>query len=249
MESWMKTRRTSLIIRTVVLAVSYLCATASLSAKTFDSLENLNQDQFIEFSENLSAATHYKAVAPPETLGLLGFDIGLVVSSTDIRGQLFDQASSGGFDGSDLILPRLAVHKGLPFGIDLGASLGIVPDSDASVIGAEARYAIVDGGAVTPALGLRASYAQVQGLDDFGLKSYAIELGISKGILMFTPYASVGIVRSTANPKNIDGLVVETYEQRKLVVGATVNIGVALTLEAERTGDFRTYSAKVGLRF
>lgn len=245
----MKTQRITTIIGRLALATVFLSVAGPLSAKSFDALENLSQEQFREFSENLSAGTHYKAVAPPETLGVLGFDIGLVVSTTDIRGQLFDQASAGGFEGSELIIPRLHVHKGLPFGIDLGASLGIVPDSDASVIGAEARYAIIDGGAVTPAVGLRASYAQVQGLDDFGLKSYALELGISKGVLMFTPYAGIGIVRSTANPRNMDNLSVETYEQRKLLVGVTVNIGIAFTLEAERTDDIRTYSAKLGFRF
>lgn len=218
-------------------------------ADSLTSFEALSQAQFESAARNLSAATHYKSIAPAESLGALGFDVGLEVSSTDIDGMLFDQASDGDFKGSELIIPRLHAHKGLPFGFDIGASLSQVPDTEFSIIGGELRYALVEGNTLSPALGIRATYSQVEGASDFDLNSTGIELTISKGFLMLTPYAGAGIVRSTAKPRDIAGLTSDTYEQTKYYVGATFNIGFALTAELEQTGDFRTYSAKAGIRF
>ncbi|MFK7997820.1 MAG: hypothetical protein AB8B87_27080 [Granulosicoccus sp.] len=239
----MKTWRISLVF-CMMSGISGYASAASL-----DTIENLDQAQFAEFSKSISAATHYRSVAPSEPLGTLGFDIGLGVSSTDISGNLFDLASNGSFDGSDLVVAKLQVQKGLPFGLDIGASLSSIPDSDATIFGGELRYAIVDGGVLTPSLGIRASYSQLQGLDDLDLQSSALELGISKGILFFTPYAGVGVVRTTADPQNIDGLRTEKFDENKVFIGITANFGFAVTLEADRTGDIRTYSAKAGIRF
>lgn len=231
------------------LTLVLLLASGWAQADSLGSFDQLNQSQFLELSENVGAATQYKAISPPESLGVIGFDVGIEVSSTDIRGELFDLASGGEFDGSELIIPRVHIHKGLPLGFDLGASLGIIPDTDARIFGAELRYAVVQGGVATPAVGIRASYSQVQGLEQLEHNDVGIEVGISKGFLIATPYAGAGIIRSESDPQNIDGLTSESYEQRKLFVGITLNIGFALTVEADRTGDTRTYSAKAGLRF
>jgi hypothetical protein len=78
----------------------------------------LSQSQFRAFAENVSAATQYKAIAPAEPLGVVGLDVGVSVSYTPIDDSedLFDLASSGDFESSGLILPRVSVQKGLPFG-------------------------------------------------------------------------------------------------------------------------------------
>lgn len=237
------------VCSTATLGVSLLAAQAASAGSSLDSLEALNQSQFVEFSENLTAATSYKSIAPSEPLGILGFDLGFALSSTEIDSDLFDLASGGSVDEAELIMAKVQVQKGLPFGIDLGASLSAIPEADATVLGGELRYAIVDGGALTPSISLRASYSQLQGVDDFSIKSGGLGVGISKGFLFLTPYASAGIIRTTVDPKNIAGLSSETFDQRQFVLGATINIGFALTLEADRTGDYRTYSAKVGVRF
>lgn len=230
-----------------------ICLTSGISgvtsASSLETIGNLSQDQFAEFSKELGAATHYKSVSPPESMGTLGFDVGLELSSTDVSGDVFDLASDGSFEGSDLVVPKLHVHKGLPFGLDIGASLGAIPDTDATIIGGELRYAIINGGVVTPSIAIRASYSQIQGLDDIDVQNSAIELGISKGVLFFTPYAGIGIVQSKVTPNNIDGLSTEKIDQDKMFVGITANFGVAVTLEADLTGDVRTYSAKAGIRF
>lgn len=222
---------------------------ALASAESLGSIGALSQQQFIGFAENLGAATAYKSIAPAEALGSLGLDIGVELSSTEIDSALFDQASDGSFGNSELLVPRLHAHKGLPFGLDVGASLSAVPDTDISIIGGELRYALIDGGVITPALAVRASYSQIQGVTDFDLNSSALELTVSKGFLVLTPYAGAGLVRSVADPHAIANLSKETFEQKKIYVGLAVSLGFALTLEIDRTGDYRTYSAKAGIRF
>ena len=223
--------------------------TGNTYADSLDTIDRLDQAQFVEFSENLSAATRYNGVSPPEYLGLLGFDVGLEVSSTEVNSELFDFASDGDFDGSELIIAKAHIQKGFAFGLDLGASYGLIPGTDASVTGGEIRYAISRGGIATPAVGIRATYSTVLGVDDYNLQSGGLELGISKGFLMVTPYAGIGVVRSRADASDLDGLSSESYTQNKFVIGATINLGIALTLELDRTGDYRTYSAKAGIRF
>lgn len=223
----------------------------SAQAGPFDTLDRLDQDGFLSLAENLSAATHYKAVSPAEPLGVLGFDVGVEVSSTEIDEDLFDLASDGDFGTPSLLLPRVHVHKGLPFGIDIGASLGAIPDADLSLIGAELRIALVEGGVATPAIALRGSYSRAQGSSTLDVQNGALELTISKGFVMFTPYAGIGLVHGIVKPLNEEaGLAEEGFDQEKFYAGVNVNlVAVNLTAEADRTGDHTSFSAKVGMRF
>ncbi len=175
--------------------------------------------------------------------------MGVELSSTEINADLFDLASNGSFGSSELLVPRLHAHKGLPFGMDVGASVSAVPDTDLSIIGGELRYALINEGIVTPSLAVRASYSQIQGITDFDLNSSALEVTISKGFLLLTPYAGAGLLRSVADPHGFANLDKKTFEQKKVYAGLTLNLGIALTLEIDTTGDFRTYSAKAGIRF
>lgn len=220
-----------------------------LLADSLGALDNLSQQQFEELTENLGAATHYKGITPAERLGTIGFDIGVAVSSTEIDSELFDGASDGSFDGSDFNLARLQLHKGLPFGLDIGASLASGIDNDATILGAELRYSLIDGGVVSPSVAIRASYSQMDGIDDLELNNAALELSVSKGFLMLTPYAGIGVVRTTAEPDEQTGLRDESVDLEKLFIGLTLNLGLAITVEADQTGDISTYAAKAGIRF
>lgn len=233
----------------ITLCVGLTMLSAPLQADTLGALQNLDQGQFEDLAENLGAATHYKGVTPAEGLGIIGFDVGVGLANTDIDETLFDQASDGSFDGSGFNLARLHVHKGLPFGLDIGASVASGIDNDVRVLGAELRYSIVSGGVVSPSLGIRASYSQVAGIDDLDVNNAALELTVSKGFLMLTPYAGIGIVRTTADADEQFGLEEESVDLEKLYLGLTINLGLAITLEADQTGDITSYSAKAGIRF
>jgi hypothetical protein len=218
-------------------------------AASLDSLQELGQANFLLLSENIAAAIHYKGVGPAEPLGIIGFDLGLELSSTEINEDLFNVASSGDFETSEMLIPRLHVNKGLPFGLDVGAALSAIPSTDIKVLSGELRYALVSGGALTPAVGIRASHAILEGISSIDMTSSALEVTASKGFVMLTPYIGTGIVKSTVTPNNVEGLTQVSFDQKKMFVGVTINLGVALTLEADQTGDYRTYSAKLGFRF
>ena len=88
-------------------AAASLLSPGLSSADSLGTVDALNQNQFSNLAENLGAGTHYKGVSPGEGQGLLGFDVGVVLSSTEIDGDLFDTASNGSFDGSDINLARV----------------------------------------------------------------------------------------------------------------------------------------------
>ena len=247
------------ILKNLQIFVVLCLIVPAVHADTLASLGALQQSQFRTLSKNIAASVHYKGVTPAEALGVLGFDVGVGLGATDIDDDLFDLASEGDFDINYLLLPRLHVHKGLPFGFDIGATLGVVPGTDIQVLGAELRYALIDGGVATPAVGLRASYSRIEGADELDLNNAALDISISKGFLILTPYAGAGIVRSNANPHvgaSNDSAAVsdgslqdETFDQKKVFVGINLNFGFNVTIEADRTGDYTTYSAKAGIRF
>jgi hypothetical protein len=236
------------MIRKVALAVSVMFSAAA-HADSLDSLGSLDQGQFQDLVENFAAVSHYRGLAPAEPLGTLGFDIGVGLTATELDEDLFELASSGSYDLSRFLLPRLHAHKGLPFGIDIGAFVGGVPSTDFKLLGAEVRYAILEGGVAVPAVAIRGGYTVLQGSDDIDLSSASIDLSVSKGLTVFTPYGGIGFVRTSASAKGVDSLDDETAELKKLFVGASFTFGVNLTVEADRTGDYTTFSLKTGFRF
>ena len=234
-----------------VVAAALACAFVAPKSfgQSFDSLDALSQDNFRILSENLSAATHYRGITPTEPLGIIGFDIGVSLSATSIDEAIFDQANGGEFEASQILLPRLHVHKGLPFGIDIGAFAAAAPDTDISLLGAEIRKAIFEGTVATPAVGIRAGFSTLQGLDSLSLQSASVDLSISKGILMLTPYAGVGYVFTQAKADKAFNLEAENVGQEKFYVGLNLNFGFNVTIEADRTGGYTTFGAKAGIRF
>src|SRR3569833_2373599 len=103
----------------ITAAVVALGMASTAAADDLDRLQYLAHSQSRALSEDLGAALSYKPVSPAEPLGLIGFDVGLEVTATDIQAdQAWGQASSGG-DVSTLEVPKLHVIKGLPLGFDI----------------------------------------------------------------------------------------------------------------------------------
>ena len=161
---------------------------------------------------------------------------------------LFDKASSSsGFD--TLPIAKLHVHKGLPFNFDVGAFLSTAPDSNIKLMGAELRYAFIEGGVTMPAIALRGTYTRLSGVDQLDFDTRGVELTISKGFAMLTPYAGIGKVWSTSTP-HVAPLTEEDFSQDKYFVGANLNFGLMnLAVEGDKTGDAASYGVKLGFRW
>jgi hypothetical protein len=209
------------------------------------------QSDFRAFSKDLGASLSYKPIAPGEPLGLLGIDIGLEVTATDLQAdRVYRRVTS---DSADyLIVPKLHVHKGLPLRLNVDAFYSTVPDSNIELFGGALGYSILEGGVATPALTVRATATKLSGVSGLDMDTRGIELTISKGFALLTPYAGVGRVHVTSDPTGTatSALRKESFDLDKIYAGLNINFGLLnLAFEADKTGDAPSYSGKVGFRF
>lgn len=228
------------------LGIAQTAAAANIST-----LGALSQPEFRTLSEDLGAALSYKPVTPAAPLGTTGFDMGVEVTQTDMSrsSQIWSKATGGGSPINNLYIPKLHIDKGLPFGIDVAAFYSKVPTTNISLYGGELRYAILQGGVTQPAVAIRGSFTKLSGINQLSLDTKGIDLSISKGFAMFTPYAGIGQVwvNSTANGVNLAG---ESFTQGKVFVGANLNLGFTnLAAEVDKTGGIQSISMKLGFRF
>ncbi len=209
----------------------------------------VSQSDFKDMSEDMAAAFNYKPVQPTEAGGIIGFNVGIVASYTPVKHKAaWKRASGENID--DLGLIALHVAKGLPFGIDVGGYYAQIPGTQANIWGAELRYSLIDGGAATPAVAVRGAMSGLSGVDDFDFTTRSIDLSVSKGFAIFTPYAGVGYVNAESDPKSNFNLEAETVNDAKLFAGARVSLGpVNLTAEADRFGDSTSVNMRLAFGF
>lgn len=234
---------------TATLGLSVVALGCYAESQHFARLPSLSQPQFRLMSEDLGAALSYKPITPPSPLGTSGFDVGFEVSATRLtHPQAYQLATDSSRD--TLYTPRLHLHKGLPYGFDIGASFGTLPGSDVRLIGAEARYALVPDNLFLPTLGLRASYSTLRGSEWLEVNTRGVDLSVSKGFSLFTPYAGVGSVWVDSDPYEGLGLARERFQHEKYFIGANFNLRLMnFAVEADRTGDTTSYHAKFGWRW
>jgi len=227
-------------------------APPSFAADNIDNLGALAQTEFKALSQDLGAALSYKAVSPAEPLGLTGFDIGLEVTGTKLNhSDIWDKASSGSAP-STVPVPKLHVIKGLPLNFDVGAVYTKIPTTNISLLGGELRYAILEGGVASPALAVRGTFTKLSGVDQLDFSTKGLELSVSKGFAMLTPYAGVGEVWVDSKPKANAATVLnkESFQQTKYFVGANINLGLLnIDLDYDNTDSTNSYTVKLGWRF
>jgi hypothetical protein len=180
---------------------------------------------------DLGAALSYKPQQPTEAQGVTGFDIGVATS--------FSQIS----DGDDVSVTRVNLHKGLPYGFDIGGFFGNAhQDGESnSLKGYELRYALLNGDTVTPAIGVRGAYTKLDN-DTLDLNTKSLDIGISKGFAFLTPYIGVGKV--WVDSKLDDTSMTKTY------AGLNIGLGLfAVDIEVDKTGDVTSYGLKAALRW
>jgi hypothetical protein len=147
------------------------------------------------------------------------------------------------------VVPKLHVYKGLPGGFDIGAFVARASAVDATLIGADLRYALVQDSLAAPAVALRLSGTKATGLGDVSLSTAAIDAMVSKQFTAITPYAGAGVVRVMSKARNA-ALSDESFDQGRIFGGINLNLLTAnLAFEAEKMGGATSLSAKLGLRF
>lgn len=227
-------------------AAALMMATAVAQADTsFDLNPATTQSDFRAMSEDIAAAVNYKALGPAEATGLTGFGIGAFAAYTKVENKAAWQNATGS-DVDAIGLAGVAVHKGLPLNLDVGAFYAAVPGTDVKVLGGEVRYAILAGGVASPALGVRGSYTKTTGSDDFDFTTQGIDVEISKGFAVLTPYAGAGYLRSESTP-HVGLLQKESFSGGRYYAGLRLSLLLLeLTPEVERVGDNTSYNLRLG---
>lgn len=219
-------------------------------AGSINNLGALLQPEFRNFSEDLGSALSYKAIAPAEALGVTGFDIGLSVSQTSLTKSASLWNKVGVSNISNLYVPKLHVAKGLPLDIDIGAFVSTIPTTGINLFGGELKWAFLPGSTVMPAVAVRGSLTKLTGVNQLSLDTKGLDVSVSKGFAMFTPYAGIGKVWTNSTPEASTGLAKESFSQNKLFVGGNLNLGLTnLAAEYDKTGSAKTISVKLGFRF
>lgn len=231
-----------------LLAATWLAFSLPAAAGELPSLGNLAQDEFRRLSEDLGAAFSYKGVTPATPLGLAGFDVGVEMSATDIRNSnLFRLAGNSASDY--IVVPKVHVYKGLPFGLDVGAFIGGASEVSATLYGLDLRYAVLSDGIATPAVALRVSGTQTSDIGGLKVTTMAGDIMVSKKLTLVTPYVGAGVVRTVSEAKGL-GLAEEDFRKSRVFAGLNVNLAIVnLAIEAEKLGNNTTLSAKAGWRF
>jgi len=239
-----------IVAATMALSVSPVGA-ADISFSTA-----ISQGDFKNLSKEAGAALGYRNMAPAAPLGITGFDIGGEVSAISInKSSNYWNAAFNNDAPSYLVIPKLRVRKGLPFGIDVGAMYSYIPDSNIKLYGAELSKSILDGSMATPALGVRATYTKLAGINDMGLQTYGVDASVSKGFLFITPYAGVGMMWITSEARGnlqtlAPNLTEETITVPRFFGGMKITPFPLLSFTAEAEYAVRPiYSMKAAINF
>jgi hypothetical protein len=219
------------------------------------------QDDFKGLSRDLGLAISYVPLSPAEPLGgvLPHVDAGVEMTVANI-----DRSSSywkkieavpgNSAIPSSMPIPKVHLQVGLPvIPIDLGVVYASIPGTDIKYMGGEIKWAILSGTVATPAVAIRGAYTKLSGVPDLDISTKSVDLSISKGFLIFTPYAGYGIVMIDSKENSTNPAVVmkdESLKEGKGFVGAKITFFPLLNLVLE--ADFskvNSYSARLNLHF
>ena len=235
-------------MRRLLLACGLLAVSGGAFADNHITIPGLGQTSFDGLSQDLGAVTDYKQMMGASSEGITGFDLGLNFGDTQVSHKQAWRDATGS-DISNLPFADVSVSKGLPFGFDVGAMYSFVPSSNIHLYGVEARYAIIDGGITEPAVGLRAAYTNLTGVDDLSFHTTSLGVSVSKGIGPVTPYVGVGEVWTNSSPDASTGLKSANSSNTEFFAGLTFNLGVHLGLEYDHLAGNSSYTLKLGFGF
>ncbi|MBW3567902.1 MAG: hypothetical protein KY410_08110 [Proteobacteria bacterium] len=218
------------------------------SADELENLADLSQQEFALLAEDMTAALAYRGLQPAEPYGSIGFDVGFDATAVAIHNDAIWQRA--GVDASTIPLLKLSATKGLPFGLDVGGFVGSAPGTGMRNLGAQVRYALVEGGVVTPAVGLRAAVTRLEGVDQLDHDTRSLDLSLSKGFGPTTPYAGFGRIWASADPDPATGLTGHDVAENRAFAGVRFTFVVLQrVLEADRIGVATGYSARFAFGF
>lgn len=163
---------------------------------------------FRAFARELGAAISSVNLMPPETLGHAAFAVSAEIGVVSLDTSSFTFPSDRPNNGT-LLLPSLHVRKGLPFSFELGGRGAWIDKSHMVALTGELKWALNEGFAFLPDVGIRGHVTRLLGTRDFQLTTAGADFGIGKqfaigGMLTLTPYLGWDLVFVGASGSNVD---------------------------------------------
>jgi hypothetical protein len=218
-----------------VLALAALwCVPARAAGIHFDT--GFTTADLAKMADALGDVLMFPNLAPASPTGVMGFEVLAAAGGPQVdTGQHWWHDVDGARVGGVFYGQRLIVRKGLPARLDVGVQAGQVLGE--RFWGGEVRWALLEGGAVSPAAALRATYSR---LASTGLNVDVSEaqLVVSKGFLVVTPYAGIGYRRVSAGATFGDPVAARHSVDADRWVG-TVGARVTLVPLLHLVGEFR----------
>lgn len=214
----------------------------------------ISQSEFSTFSRLIAQGIFADPVQPARSTGLLGFDVGIAATAVkvDTNSTYWRRAVPAGDDfshGGYAAVPRLVASKGFGAGT-VSATYAQISSSGIKTYGGALDLPIVRGSLMTPELAVRGSYSTLTGSDVLKLKTYGVELFLSKGFGPVMPFAAVGKMRSDARGIVSPQLTLtDSGDITRYTAGVRLSLLLPkLVIEATKA-QVRSYSAKISVGF
>jgi hypothetical protein len=167
--------------------------------------QNLNEENYRKLVQPVVNPTRYMFMTSGKSLGLLGFDLGVGATFFEFPKEAQDVAKTYIKEGKDfpsyLAVPRLTLQKGLPFGIDLGVNVAMIPSSELKLLGAAVQYTAFDGIWPLPTVSLRAGFSAFIGLEELNATSVNFEGVVGFNLMILEPYGGIGYSMTNSKSK------------------------------------------------
>lgn len=206
----------------------------------------------------MGQAIYATPVQPGRVTGLLSFDVGVAANivRVDTNSDYWRHAvprSSNLTRGGYAAVPRIVVSKGFGAGT-VSASYAKVSDSGIKTYGASLDVPIIRGTLVSPELALRGTYGALTGVDVFKLKTYGVELFLSKGFGPLMPYAAFGRMRTDARgsirvPAFAPVVLADRSDFNRFTAGVRLSLFVPKFVIEATQAEQRSYAAKISVGF
>jgi len=210
---------------------AFVVATAAHGGEE-EALARLIQPDFRALSEHLGVALSYRG-------------------DTAFRQDLAAHQLGGAFTGPRFAneLPAASAGQWID-GVGINGFHAELPRTAVSLTGIDLQLRLVDGGDHRPSFDLGGSLARLDGADRLDFNSRGLDVTVSQGFSLATPYAGFGRVWVESTPNQAFATDTERFSMNKYFVGARFQVGLAnLALEADHTGDDTTLGARFGFRF
>jgi hypothetical protein len=147
--------------------------------------------------KTVAIGADHRDFMPASPMGiLLGFDVGVNFTAIKLPTEFTNALASvtGQTPPSYIPLPRVSLHKGLPFGVDLGFSYFSLTDPNFTIkmYGGSIQWAFLDGNLALPAMAVRLT-GDYSSLGFISTHTYKADLVVSKNFYVVEPYFGLGL--------------------------------------------------------